>query len=327
MLLTYEDVKLICEKNESFKMKHQTFGNTTVAQCTYFLASASDFFDAHKDGSMIRATELRGITFVKVGDGDWKRHLFLDKFFNVNQTNGTDVTFVNLTINGITNKVNINKLYSFDGNKAYRAIDLKVGMTVGEFDRKEETVGELFTIETIEKEVLPPEHRENSWMYDDVKDLEIVRVADKDDGSAIRFLLLNDTLVAKTKFSLEADQTKLAMSIVDSDQNLKNFIIKSLELGLAALFEIVSPFNKVVLSYKETSLRLLQLRVESTGEYLNIYNNDLVKEFNITTSKQESLDLIETVAKRFTEDEARTKLGNKKFNSLDEFLNYLNDEI
>ena len=140
-------------------------------------------------------------------------------------------------------------------------------------------------------------------------------------------MLLNDTLVAKTKFSLEADQTKLAMSIVDSDQNLKNFIIKSLELGLVALFEIVSPFNKVVLSYKETSLRLLQLRVESTGEYLDIYNNDLVKEFNISTAKQESLNLIKTVAKKFTEDEARTKLGNKKFNSLDEFLNYLNDEI
>lgn len=44
MLPTYEDVKLICEKNESFKMKEQTFGGTTVAQCTYFLASAGDFF-------------------------------------------------------------------------------------------------------------------------------------------------------------------------------------------------------------------------------------------------------------------------------------------
>ena len=272
--------------------------------------------------------ELRGITFIKEDNSeDWKRYLFLSKFFNINQCNGTNITFMNLTINDITTKCNINKLYSFDGEKAYRAIDLKVGQTVGEFDRKEGTVGTLFTIKSLKKEVLPPENKENSWMYDDVKDLEIVRVADKEDGSAIRFLLLNDTLVAKTKFSLEADQTKLAMSIVDSDQNLKNFIIKSLELGLVALFEIVSPFNKVVLSYKETSLRLLQLRVESTGEYLDIYNNDLVKEFNISTAKQESLNLIERVAKKFTEDEARTKLGNKKFESLDEFLNYLNDEI
>lgn len=324
MLPTYEDVKLICEKNESFKMKHQTFGNTTVAQCTYFLASSGDFFDAHKDGSMVRATELRGITFVKEGDRDWKRYLFLDKFFNVNQTNGTDVTWMNLTINGKTQKCNINKLYSFDGDKAYRAIDLKVGMTVGEFDRKEETVGELFTVETIEKEVLPPEHRENSWMYDDVKDLEIVRVANKDDGSAIRFLILNGELVAKTKFSLEAEQTAMAMAVVNGDANLKAFILKTLESGLTALFEIVSPFNKVVLTYKETELRLLQLRDDESGEYLDIYNHPIVAEYpRVKLAEQEPLHLIEEVASTFTEEEARKKLGDKKFNSLEEFLNYL----
>jgi hypothetical protein len=44
MLPTYNDVKIICANNESFKIKHQTFGNTTVAQCTYFLASTGDFF-------------------------------------------------------------------------------------------------------------------------------------------------------------------------------------------------------------------------------------------------------------------------------------------
>jgi len=44
MLPTYEDVKLICANNESFKMKHQKFENTTIAQCVYFLASIGDFF-------------------------------------------------------------------------------------------------------------------------------------------------------------------------------------------------------------------------------------------------------------------------------------------
>ena len=298
MLLTYEEVKEICVVNESFKMKHQIFGNTHVAQCTYFLASAGDFFDAKKDGSMIRATELRGITFVREGEtGEWKRHLFIDKFFNINQTNGTDVTWMNLTINGKTTKSNINKLYSFDGDKAYRAIDLKVGQTVGEFDRATEEVGELFTIETLEKEVLPTEIRENSWMYEDVKDLEIVRIADKDDGSAIRFMNINGELVAKTKFSFEAEQTKLAMTVVDANHKLKDFILKTLDSGLVALFEIVSPFNKVVLSYNETSLRLLQIRDEATGEYLDIYNNDLVKEFGITCATQEPLHTLEELFK------------------------------
>jgi hypothetical protein len=224
MNLTYDDVKLICEKNESFKMKHQRFGNSIVAQCTYFLASAGDFFDAHKDGSRIRATELRGITFIKEDNSEiWKRYLFMDKFFNINQTNGTNVTWMNLTINGKTIKCNINKLYSFDGEKAYRALDLKIGMTVGEFDRKEESVGELFTIETLDKVVLEPEFKENSWMYDDVKNLKITRIANKDDGSCIRFLLLNGELVAKTKFSFEAEQTSMAMTVVNANPKLKEF--------------------------------------------------------------------------------------------------------
>jgi T4 RnlA family RNA ligase len=294
MLLTYEEVKEICDVNESFKMKHQLFGTTHVAQCTYFLASAGDFFDAKKDGSMIRATELRGITFVKEGeDGEWKRYLFLDKFFNINQTNGTDATLMNLTINGKTTKCNINKLYSFDGDKAFRAIDLKVGQTVGEFNRDTEEVGELFIIETLEKELLPTEIRENSWMYDDVKDLKIVRIGDKEDGSAIRFLRINGELVAKTKFSLEAEQTTMAMTVVNSNKRLKDFILKTLDSGLTALFEIVSPFNKVVLSYNDTSLKLIQIRDDATGEYLDIYNHSLVEEFNVLCAKQEPLHTLD----------------------------------
>lgn len=325
MLLTYDEVKEICEVNEAFRIKHQKFGDTHVAQCTYFLAKAGDFFDAKRDGSMIRATELRGITFVREGeDGEWKRHLFIDKFFNINQTNGTDDTMMNLTINGKTIKCNINKLYSFDGDKAYRAIDLKVGQTVGEFNREDESVGELFTIETLEKEVLPTEIRENSWMYEDVKDLKIVRIADKDDGSAIRFMRINGKLVAKTKFSFEAEQTEMAMTVVNSNDKLKAFINKTLDLGLVALFEIVSPFNKVVLSYNETSLRLLQIREEDTGNYLDIYNHDLVKEFDIVCADQEPLGLVEEVASKFTIDEAKEKLGDRKFDSLEEFLDFLN---
>jgi hypothetical protein len=81
-------------------MKHQRIGNSIVAQCTYFLASAGDFFDAHNDKSMIDATELRGITFIKEdGSEEWKRYLFLDKFFNINQCNGSNVTYMNLKIN------------------------------------------------------------------------------------------------------------------------------------------------------------------------------------------------------------------------------------
>jgi len=303
--LTNEDVVNICEANESFKMKHQTFGDTQVAMCTYFLASAGDFFDAKNDGSMVNAQELRGITFTKYKDEDWKRYLFMGKWFNINQTSGTDITNMLLVINGVKQICNINKLYANEtAEKVYRGLDLKVGMEIGEFDRRDETVGELFTIATVEKEVLSTERPENSWMLHDVKDLEIARVANKDDGSCIRFLILNGKLVAKTKFSLEAEQTDMAMTVVNANADLKAFILKTLELGLAALFEIVSPHNKIVLAYNYTTLKLLQLRDEVTGEYLNVYTHPLVAEYDIMTAIEEPLySLDELLAMKATVEE------------------------
>lgn len=322
--LTYNNIVDICETNESFKMKHQTFGDTQVAMCTYFLASPGDFFDAKNDGSMINAQELRGITFVNENKTGWKRYLFMGKWFNINQCNGSDITNMALRINGKTQICNINKLFAdATADKVYRGLDLKVGMEVGEFNRRDETVGELFKINTVEKEVLETERPKNSWMYNDVKDLVINRVANKDDGSCIRFLILNGELVAKTKFSLEAEQTDMAMTVVNANDDLKAFILKTLELGLAALFEIVSPHNKVVLSYNYTTLKLLQLRDEETAEYLNIYTHPLVVEYDVLTADQEDLSKIKRVAQIYSIKDATEKLGEEKFTSLEDFLNFL----
>jgi len=297
-LLTYNEVLEITKINETFKMKHQKIGNTEIAMCTYFLANAGDFFDAKLDGSMVRATELRGITFVKAQNSDWKTYLFIDKFFNIGQTNGTNITNMELSINNHSEICNINKLFVDENDKTYRAIDLKLNMTVAEFDRNNETHGDFFKILSLDKKVLPTLKPENSWMYEDVKDLEIVRVANKEDGSAIRFLLIEGELVAKTKFSFEAEQCKLAMEIVEKDPKLKAFILATLEFGYAAIFEIVSPFNKIVLSYPETSLKLLQLRDENNdGLYLNIYDHTLVKAFNVLTAEQEPLYTLDELLK------------------------------
>jgi len=268
-------------------------------------------------------TEIRGITYIKNGDTDWKRHLFLSKFFNINQSCGSDVTIMKLTINGNSKNVNINTLYAQKDNTIVRALDLKVGVTVGEYDRATETVGKFFVVETIEKEIMDCENKENSWMYDDVKHLEISKVANKEDGSAIRFLLINGVLIAKTKFSLESEQADLAMSVVNSNKQLKDFILKTLETNLAALFEIVSPMNKIVLSYNETSLRLLQLRDENTGKYFDIYNHSLVKEYDVLCAKSESLTDLKKVASSYTKEEIINTIGERKFNSLEEFLNFL----
>jgi len=270
--------------------------------------------------------ELRGITFVKEDDGDWKRYLFMSKFFNVNQTSGVDVCMVNLNINGIDNHVSINKLYQTeDGFSRYRAVDLKKGLTVAEYDRAtDKTTSDFITIETIKKTILKPENVQNSWMFDDLKELEICRVANKEDGSAIRFLIVNDELVAKTKFSFEAEQTKMAMEVVNNNNNkLKSFIFDTLNNGLTALFELVSPFNKIVLSYNETDLKLTQLRDDVTGNYLDIYNHHLVLQHGIRTAESESLELLNSIASLYSTDEIREKVGELKFNSLEDFLLFL----
>ncbi len=62
MQLTYEQALDVCKNNEHFKVKTQVFGNSTVAQFTYFLASAGDFFP-----DMVELTE-DGKTIVIYGE-------------------------------------------------------------------------------------------------------------------------------------------------------------------------------------------------------------------------------------------------------------------
>lgn len=219
MLLTYEQASAIVAQNESFKKKHQTINGQEVVQFTYFLAGFIDFLDPLNDGGSLKAFEMRGLTFIKDDSGAWQRHLFLNKFFNVNQVPG--------------------------------------------------------------------------WMEEDVRNKKIIKVQNKEDGSAIRFMRLGGKLVAKTKFSFEAEQAAMAMEVVNSDANLKEFIEKTLDSGLAALFEITSPFNRVVLNYQRTDLILLQMRDEMTGEYLDIDTHPLVLQYGIKRTESQDVKTLQ----------------------------------
>lgn len=325
MLPTFEDTQRICAANDSFKTKFEIINNTQVAQCTYFLATNDDFFDAFGDGSLFDARELRGVTFTRDVNGmtPWKRHLFINKFFNVNQTAGIGKTTVHVKINGVEHTLDSRTLFCDDAESLFNAWALKPGMQVEMILPGFERSGKIFKIDTVEVTVPESVNPEMSWMASDLKKNGIVRVANKEDGSAIRFLMLGGELVAKTKFSFESPQTVLAMQVVAQKPALRGFILKSLEQNLAAIFEIVSPFNQVVLNYKTTELRLLQLRDEATGEYQDIYNHPLVQEFNITTAQCEDLELIKRVADKLDIETAKRLLGDKKFDSVQEFMVFL----
>lgn len=139
------------------------------------------------------------------------------------------------------------------------------------------------------------------YQYEDLKNKKITQVMDKMDGSVMRFIELpNKEIVVKSKTFFDNDQTRLASKVYENNPNLKSFVKETLDQGLAAIFELTSPVNSIVLKYKTNELTLLQLRDESTGKYLNIYNHPLVKKYNIKTVDSEELTLDQMIALKET---------------------------
>ncbi len=126
-----------------------------------------------------------------------------------------------------------------------------------------------------------------SYQYSLLKDEKIIRVQDKADGSVIRFIPINGKLYAKSKMSFITSQALISQKLLEQDDALKSFVQSTIDMGLSAIFEFVSPSNQIVLRYETTELLLLQLRDERTGDYLDIYDNELVKKHKIKTVKQE----------------------------------------
>jgi T4 RnlA family RNA ligase len=127
------------------------------------------------------------------------------------------------------------------------------------------------------------------YQYGELKNLDIVRVQDKADGSMIAFVRLpNGRIVAKTKMGFDNDQALLAQELFKKDKELQEFVTESLNRGLVTIYELCSPLNRIVLRYSKTELRLLQIRSQETGEYLDTYSNDLVIKHGIKVVDRET---------------------------------------
>lgn len=104
---------------------------------------------------------------------------------------------------------------------------------------------------------------------------DFISAQDKRDGSMIRFIKVGDELIAKTKMDFFNAQTKIAEEIMGTDDVLKQWL-HNIDGKYAAIFEVTSPNNRIVLEYAKDELVLLQLRDENSGEYLNIYDEKIV---------------------------------------------------
>jgi RNA ligase len=91
---------------------------------------------------------------------------------------------------------------------------------------------------------------------------------DKRDGSMISPVLFEDeTIKFKTKRSFTSDPAVLVNDTFGPNTPQYNFSLHLCKLGYTPIFEITSPSNRIVVSYKETELVLLAVRHNETGKY------------------------------------------------------------
>ncbi len=107
-----------------------------------------------------------------------------------------------------------------------------------------------------------------STREDLLKNKKIESVEFKEDGSLVSLIALpNGEVVPKTKMSFSNEQTDLVSVYLKNKIEIKEIISKNTDKIF--IFELVSPFNKIVLKYDETELRLLQIRDASNGDFLS----------------------------------------------------------
>ena len=105
-ILTYKQATNIVENsNGVFTESKHLVGEFNVSVFNYRLATYQNFINPINDSSL-NGLELRGLTFVFNKDGSlFKRYLLMEKFFNINENKGTQLTDLNkLKIKSVYNK-------------------------------------------------------------------------------------------------------------------------------------------------------------------------------------------------------------------------------
>jgi T4 RnlA family RNA ligase len=108
-------------------------------------------------------------------------------------------------------------------------------------------------------------------MYSIVKDYKIKYVNNKEDGSIASFIKLpNGKVLGKSKMGFDNDQADGINRIYSERNDIKEFVDWCLNNNITAIFEYVSPANRIVLRYLEEDLILLRMRDNKTGKHLDI---------------------------------------------------------
>lgn len=126
-------------------------------------------------------------------------------------------------------------------------------------------------------------------MYSVVKDLDIKNINNKEDGSVASFIQLpNGKIVGKSKMGFDNEQAEGINRVYKNNKYIREFVNWTIDNDIVAIFEYVSPRNRIVLNYKEEDLILLKMRDNKTGEHLDITKyGELTENINIAEFKNE----------------------------------------
>jgi T4 RnlA family RNA ligase len=119
------------------------------------------------------------------------------------------------------------------------------------------------------------------------EDIGIKNITPKMDGSLIIPYSINnsfwyDDVRFKTKMGIDNDITKLMYNSVGENRmkEIKNFVTQiynEFNYKYQPLFEFISPDNKIVVMYEESDLKLIQIRNNETGDFIDTNSIDFGK--------------------------------------------------
>lgn len=94
----------------------------------------------------------------------------------------------------------------------------------------------------------------------------------KADGSLISSFIDNDQLFMKSKTSISSEQSYAALQVINTRpyEEFRARVIELAKAGYTCNMEYVAPDNRIVLPYGERALILLNVRENSTGEYVDL---------------------------------------------------------
>ena len=133
---------------------------------------------------------------------------------------------------------------------------------------------------------------ENS-MYSVVRNYKIKFISNKEDGSIASFIQLpNGKIIGRSKMGFDNSQANGINKIFKTNKHIKSFVDWCLSNDIIAVFEYVSPQNRIVLRYSKEELILLRLRDNKTGNHIDIREHlDKISSIKIANFEDDIRDL------------------------------------